>query len=125
MAPTPATGPVEPAQSSDNLKPWWEGLKPQAGIEAMGVGPRVVRGELHTVAPEGSRPVDGGCHEDTADPLAAPVRMHMHRFNLGTQLALGLEVAEDDELAHADHLIPHLGHQDIARTLQDFARAAR
>ncbi len=100
------------------------GLETQAGIEAMRVGPCVVGGELHAVAPETSRPVNGGAHEDPADPPATPVRMHVHRLDLGAQPALRLQVAEDDELADTHHLARHLGHQDVAETRRDLIQGS-
>ena len=40
----------------------------------------MVARQLHAVTPESARPVDGGEHENPADPPAAPVRMHVHRI---------------------------------------------
>jgi hypothetical protein len=37
--------------------------------------------------------------------------MHVHRFDLGTEATVGLQVAKDDELAGTDHLAARFGHQ--------------
>ena len=52
--------------------------------------------------------------------------MHVDRLDFGTEAALGLQVAEDDQLADADHLAAELGDQHgAAASVRSRASAAR
>src|ERR1035437_4996746 len=99
-------------------------LEPQCFVEAMCLRACVVRGELHSIAPEPSSTLNGRAHEDSANPEPSMVRVHMNGLDFGTKSALGLHVPEDDELADPHHLASHFGDQDSAGTLRNLGQGS-
>jgi len=79
--------------------------------------------QLDAIATEILGPAHGVVEELVADSGAALIRNDVHRFDLGTATATMLEVAEREELQHADDAAAEFGNQQVrAISPVDFAQ---
>jgi len=87
----------------------------------MGVGAGQIAGELYSVTPQMARPLDGHLHQDVADTVTPLVGVHVDGLDLGAERAVGLDVAEHNQLADANHASVPLGDQHPTRLPPDTA----
>ena len=72
-----------------------------------------------------ARPLDGRTHQDVADTVTPLVGVHVDGLDLGTESSVGLQMAEHNQLADADHAPLPLGDQHPTRLPPDLGQSCQ
>ncbi len=93
--------------------PSWLATKPRPGIEAVGVGPALVGGQLDQGCSARLGPGDRLVHHRLARAAAAQRRIDAHGSDLRPPGAAARQAGDEAELEAADHPPVQLGHHHL------------